>query len=185
MSEPAVKEDHGLPWGSVIDEGWRAAIDPGRADGRLVAESAEREQAAVSVPLPSSLDPGLVEALRAQGIDDLYQHQLATLRAADEANVIVTSGTASGKSLAFNLPVLDAIARDPHARALYLYPTKALAQDQARKLERARAARPRPLDLRRGHAEARAGGDPPPRQPRAHEPGHAPRGDAPQPQGLG
>ncbi len=48
--------------------------------------------------------------------------------------MIVTSGTASGKSLAFNLPVLDAIARDPHARALYLYPTKALAQDQARKL---------------------------------------------------
>ena len=48
--------------------------------------------------------------------------------------MIVTSGTASGKSLAFNLPVLDAIARDPNDRALYLYPTKALAQDQARKL---------------------------------------------------
>ena len=47
-------------------------------------------------------------------------------------NVIVTTGTASGKSLAFNLPVLDAIARDPTARALYLYPTKALTQDQAR-----------------------------------------------------
>ena len=48
--------------------------------------------------------------------------------------MIVTSGTASGKSLAFNMPVLDAIARDPKVRALYLYPTKALAQDQARKL---------------------------------------------------
>ena len=48
--------------------------------------------------------------------------------------MIVTSGTASGKSLAFNMPVLDAIARDPKARAIYLYPTKALAQDQARKL---------------------------------------------------
>jgi DEAD/DEAH box helicase domain-containing protein len=48
--------------------------------------------------------------------------------------VIVTSGTASGKSLSFNLPVLDAIAADPKSRALYLYPTKALAQDQARKL---------------------------------------------------
>ena len=44
------------------------------------------------------------------------------------------TGTASGKTLAFNLPVLDAIARDPKARALYLYPTKALAQDQARSL---------------------------------------------------
>ena len=49
-------------------------------------------------------------------------------------NVIVTTGTASGKTLAFNLPVLDALAADRHARALYLYPTKALAQDQARSL---------------------------------------------------
>ena len=48
--------------------------------------------------------------------------------------MIVTSGTASGKSLSFNLPVLDRIARDPKSRALYIYPTKALAQDQARKL---------------------------------------------------
>ena len=48
--------------------------------------------------------------------------------------MVVTSGTASGKSLAFNMPVLDAIGRDPKARAFYLYPTKALAQDQARKL---------------------------------------------------
>src|SRR6185312_4666021 len=47
---------------------------------------------------------------------------------------IVTTGTASGKSLAFNLPVLDAIARNPKARAVYLYPTKALGQDQARAL---------------------------------------------------
>ncbi|HEY1285680.1 MAG TPA: DEAD/DEAH box helicase, partial [Solirubrobacterales bacterium] len=50
------------------------------------------------------------------------------------SNLVITSGTASGKSLAFNLPVLDGIARDPKRRALYLYPTKALAQDQARKL---------------------------------------------------
>jgi DEAD/DEAH box helicase domain-containing protein len=48
--------------------------------------------------------------------------------------VMVTSGTASGKSLAFNVPVLDTLAHDPLARAIYLYPTKALAQDQARKL---------------------------------------------------
>ena len=53
--------------------------------------------------------------------------------------VIVTTGTASGKSLAFNLPVLDTLARDRRARALYLYPTKALAQDQARKLHELRA----------------------------------------------
>ncbi len=124
----------GLPWGSAIDEGWRAALEGGRADGRLVAESAEREQEAVAVPFPAGLAPELVAALRETGIESLYAHQLATLRAAQAANVIVTSGTASGKSLAFNLPVLDALARDEHARALYIYPTKALAQDQARKL---------------------------------------------------
>src|SRR5439155_371303 len=60
-------------------------------------------------------------------------------------HVVVTTGTASGKTLAFNLPVLDAIARDPKNRALYLYPTKALAQDQLRslstfRLQRLRAA---------------------------------------------
>jgi len=123
-----------LPWGATIDEAWRAAIDPGRGDGRLVAESAEREQEASEVPLPSQLDPGLREALERSGITTLYAHQLEALRASETADVIVTSGTASGKSLAFNIPVLDAIARDPKARAVYLYPTKALAQDQARKL---------------------------------------------------
>ena len=59
-------------------------------------------------------------------------------------NVIVTTGTASGKTLAFNLPVLDAIARDPKTRALYLYPTKALSQDQARALAELRLKGLRP-----------------------------------------
>ena len=90
---------------------------------------------------------------------------------------MLTSGTASGKSLAFNLPVLDAIARDPKARALYLYPTKALAQDQARKLAELRLAPPPPRDLRRRHAPRRAPGDPPSLEPRAHQPGHAQHGD--------
>jgi DEAD/DEAH box helicase domain-containing protein len=123
-----------LPWGSAIDEAWRAAIDPGRADGRLVAESAEREQEASEVQLPDQLHPDLRAALERSGITTLYAHQLEALRASETANVIVTSGTASGKSLAFNMPVLDAIARDPKVRALYLYPPKALAQAQARKL---------------------------------------------------
>ncbi len=129
---PAQSPD--LPWGAAIDEAWRVAIDPGRADGRLVAEHAEREREANDVPLPAQLDPALRAALERTGVTTLYAHQLEALRAADEGNVVVTSGTASGKSLAFNMPVLDAISRDPEARAIYLYPTKALAQDQARKL---------------------------------------------------
>jgi DEAD/DEAH box helicase domain-containing protein len=75
--------------------------------------------------------------LAAAGIDALYVHQAETWEAvAREESVVVTTGTASGKSLAFSLPVLDAIAREPTARALFLYPTKALAQDQARWLAR-------------------------------------------------
>ena len=71
------------------------------------------------------------------GVDRLYVHQRAAWDAAQAgAHVMVTTGTASGKTLAFNLPVLDALARDPKARALYLYPTKALAQDQFRTLAR-------------------------------------------------
>src|SRR5207248_11694909 len=58
--------------------------------------------------------------------------------------VIVTTGTASGKTLAFNLPVLDALAREPKTRALYLYPTKALAQDQARSVTALRVPGVRP-----------------------------------------
>src|ERR671934_2601683 len=86
-------------------------------------------------PLPDELNPRVRDALAAQGIDALYTHQRAAWDAvAGGEHVIVTTGTASGKTLAFNLPVLDAIAREPKQRALYLYPTKALAQDQLRSL---------------------------------------------------
>jgi DEAD/DEAH box helicase domain-containing protein len=69
------------------------------------------------------------------GVDALYAHQREAWDAAQRGeHLIVTTGTASGKTLAFNLPVLDALAREPKNRALYLYPTKALAQDQARAL---------------------------------------------------
>ncbi len=87
------------------------------------------------VPLPDDLHPRLREALEAQGVQGLYEHQAAAWDAAQRGeHMIVTTGTASGKTLAFNLPVLDAIAREPKRRALYLYPTKALAQDQLRSL---------------------------------------------------
>jgi DEAD/DEAH box helicase domain-containing protein len=86
-------------------------------------------------PLPDDLDPRLASALVATGVTALYRHQAEAWEAARRGeNVVVTTGTASGKSLAFNLPVLDEIVREPKTRALYLYPTKALAQDQARAL---------------------------------------------------
>ena len=119
---------------SLLETPWAIAIDPARRDGRIVAESSEQERRAKPVAMPASLDPGLVEALHRAGIERLYSHQRQALETAAHSNLVLTSGTASGKSLAFNLPVLDGIARDPKRRALYLYPTKALAQDQARKL---------------------------------------------------
>ena len=117
----------------AVDAAW-AALGEAGADGRLVAVSAEAPRAAERVPLPGSVAGEVAAGLAAAGIDALYSHQLEALEAARAGHAIVTSGTASGKSLGFNLPVLDELARDPRARALYLYPTKALAQDQARKL---------------------------------------------------
>jgi DEAD/DEAH box helicase domain-containing protein len=119
---------------SLLDTPWAIAIDPARRDGRIVAESLEEEHDATRVALPRSLDPSFAEALRGAGIERLYTHQRQAYEAAADSNLVITSGTASGKSLAFNLPVLDGIAADAKRRALYLYPTKALAQDQARKL---------------------------------------------------
>ena len=92
---------------------------------------------AVGAPLPDDLHPGLRKILP---FDGLYAHQRDAWDAAARGeHLILATGTASGKSLAFNLPVLDAIAREPKERALYLYPTKALAQDQARALAALRA----------------------------------------------
>jgi DEAD/DEAH box helicase domain-containing protein len=124
--------------GSLLASDWAIAIDPARRDGRIVAESAEDERRSRPAPLPVELHPGFAEALGRVGIDSLYTHQLAAFEAAELENLVITSGTASGKSLAFNLPVLNGIAAQPKARALYLYPTKALAQDQARKLAQLR-----------------------------------------------
>jgi DEAD/DEAH box helicase domain-containing protein len=84
-------------------------------------------------PVPDELDARVRERLEH---DALFAHQREAWDAAQRGDhVIVTTGTASGKTLAFNLPVLDALAREPKNRALYLYPTKALAQDQLRTLQ--------------------------------------------------
>ena len=118
----------------TIDAAWRNVIALGADDGRLVTTSFVEPRDAVSVPLPADLPPALAGGLRAAGIDRLYSHQNEALGEAASRHLIATSGTASGKSLSFNLPVLEGLALDPKRRALYLYPTKALAQDQARKL---------------------------------------------------
>jgi DEAD/DEAH box helicase domain-containing protein len=92
-------------------------------------------RAAQYAPFPPDLDPRLIDALAARGVTALYTHQAdavaATLRG--EHTAIVTPA-ASGKTLCYNLPVLNRLLADPNGRALYLFPTKALAQDQLAEL---------------------------------------------------
>ena len=84
---------------------------------------------------PHEIDRRLVEALRQRGIEHLYTHQAAAIDVAQRGkHVVVVTPTASGKTLCYNLPVLNTMLGDPVARALYLFPTKALAQDQLAEL---------------------------------------------------
>ncbi len=84
-----------------------------------------------SVALPSDLSPPLAAALQRRGIERLYAHQAAVYeRARAGRHVVVATPTASGKSLCYHLPVAQRIALEPGARALYLFPTRALARDQ-------------------------------------------------------
>jgi DEAD/DEAH box helicase domain-containing protein len=86
-------------------------------------------------PLAEGLHPALQAALQRLGYHDLYTHQAqAYQHALQGRNFVVATGTASGKSLCYHLPVLDALLKDPAGRALYLFPTKALAQDQLKSL---------------------------------------------------
>jgi DEAD/DEAH box helicase domain-containing protein len=123
------------------------SVDVLRWDGLLQGEevahlATEPEREARFAPLPEGLDPRVRDAI---GVPHLYTHQRAAWDAtARGEHVMVTTGTASGKTLAFNLPVLDELARQPKSRALYLYPTKALAQDQFRTISGYRVPRLKP-----------------------------------------
>jgi len=87
-------------------------------------------------PFPDSMPRPLQGALTSSGIGSLYAHQADSWQyAAEGDNLVVVTGTASGKTLCYNLPILDRLLRVPDTRALYLFPTKALAQDQENKLK--------------------------------------------------
>jgi DEAD/DEAH box helicase domain-containing protein len=85
---------------------------------------------------PTGVHPALRDAFRKKGYDRLYSHQRSSWEAlAGGGHIVVVTPTASGKTLCYNLPVLDAILRDPTSRAIYLFPTKALSQDQRAELD--------------------------------------------------
>ena len=118
------------------NEPWDSLLETGRADERLVHEDRYASRAPRLVDIPAELNWRVSEGLGHAGIEHLYAHQAEALQQAFAGATIVTTGTASGKSLCFQLPTLEVLTADPGARALYIYPTKALAQDQARSLAR-------------------------------------------------
>jgi DEAD/DEAH box helicase domain-containing protein len=117
-------------------EPWEALLATGRSDERLVRDDVYDGRPGRLVSIPDQLSWPVVQALEQAGIEHLYAHQAEALLKAFDGPTVVTTGTASGKSLCFQLPTLEVLTTDRTARALYLYPTKALAQDQARSLHR-------------------------------------------------
>ena len=108
---------------------------PDRPDGWVTAVRRLAPCAARYEPFPDAIDVRLRQVLAARGIEQVYTHQAAAIAHAVEGrHVVITTPTASGKTLCYNAPVLSAILQDPSARALYLFPTKALAQDQLAEL---------------------------------------------------
>ena len=99
----------------------------------LVHRTTLPERRAESVPLPDDLPPVVVKRLARAGITELWSHQAEALqRVRDGEHIVVATGTASGKSLCYLLPVIEALVSDDRRSALYLAPTKALAHDQLR-----------------------------------------------------
>jgi DEAD/DEAH box helicase domain-containing protein len=97
----------------------------------LVVEAPFEARGARVAAMPEGLHPNLRAMLERRGIHELYTHQVEAFEAARSGkHVVVATPTASGKSLCFHLPVLQSLAEDPDARAMYLYPTKALSRDQ-------------------------------------------------------
>ena len=123
---------------------------------------------AVFAPLPSDLRPELAAALRNRGVERLYSHQAEAYTAVRNGrHLVVVTPTASGKTLCYNLPVLQRLLEDPERRALYLFPTKALAQDQLAELGALKSSLP--INVR---VDTYDGDTPPGRRTAIREGGH-------------
>ncbi len=114
-----------------VDSVLASLLDEPSLAGGVLHHRAIPARQAVCAPLPDWLDPRIRAALGTRGIDSLYVHQADAIEAVRAGqDVVVVTPTASGKTLCYALPTLQALADDPAARALYLFPTKALGQDQ-------------------------------------------------------
>src|SRR5262245_1089469 len=138
-TEPARYLDHWLPAGAALDPASWLRLHAARPENRgalvhwhTVPARAPRH-GELSLPLP----PALAEAIESLGVARLYSHQVHAIeRLRAGLDTVVVTGTASGKSLCYHVPVLERLLEDPDSTALYLFPTKALAQDQLKGLSR-------------------------------------------------
>jgi DEAD/DEAH box helicase domain-containing protein len=122
-------------------------FNPADFQGEITLDHVIPAAAAEFAPLPTNLRPELVTALAGRGIEQLYSHQAQAYQAVRQGrHLVVVTPTASGKTLCYNLPVLQRLLEDPEKRALYVYPTKALAQDQLAELSALKHGLP--IDLR-------------------------------------
>lgn len=126
-----------LPWAGP--RGLGAVLQGWRGDRQLwpsfVLDEVTPAREGVYSPIPGDVAPQVRSALQRRGIDQLFSHQAEAFRLARSGqNLVIATPTASGKSLCYNLPLLERFAREPQARALYLFPTKALSRDQEESL---------------------------------------------------
>ena len=136
--------------------------------GDITLDHVVPASAAVFAPLPSDLRPELAAALRRRGVERLYSHQAEAYTAVRNGrHLVVVTPTASGKTLCYNLPVLQRLFEDPERRALYLFPTKALAQDQLAELGALKSSLP--INVR---VDTYDGDTPPGRRTAIREGGH-------------
>lgn len=121
-------------------------LDRGRASGTITHVQTLPPRPARHAPWPQAVAPEVVAAYRQRGIEQPYTHQAEAVASvlAGQHTVVVTP-TASGKTLCYNVPVLSAVMKNPSARALYLFPTKALSQDQLTELQALSEALPTPV----------------------------------------
>lgn len=133
MSAGAFTGDRKVPWTPAL-RGLQDVVAHWEEQGvakDVVLDETLPARPARTVPLPSDLPIGVRRALLGRGITELYSHQARALELGRAGrSFVVATPTASGKSLCYNLPILERLAEDPDARALYLFPTKALARDQ-------------------------------------------------------
>jgi DEAD/DEAH box helicase domain-containing protein len=135
-ASPALLETPLKPAVSTVVARFRASHQEPDSPVRAIHHQAAREGSFAEIP--AQVDGRLKTALEKRGIAQLYTHQAEAFQAIDaKENVVVVTPTASGKTLCYNLPVLQSLLRDGEARAMYLFPTKALAEDQLHELQQA------------------------------------------------